>query len=117
MRTIIAGSRTITDYLVVANAIEESGFKITKVISGMAKGVDKLGEIWAHNNNVPVILCPADWEKHGKSAGYKRNIEMADLADALIVIIENNSRGSSHMLAIAKDRGLEVFEKRLTSLA
>ncbi len=113
MKTIIAGSRTITDYTLVEEAINESGFEITKVISGMAKGVDTLGERWAHYNNIGIHLCPADWKKHGKKAGYIRNIEMADIADALIVIIEGESRGSTHMLEIATKKGLQVFCKRL----
>lgn len=113
MKTIIAGSRTITDYAIVEEVIKESGFEITKVISGMAKGVDTLGERWAHYNNIGIHLCPADWKKHGKKAGYIRNIEMADIADALIVIIENKSRGSSHMLSIAKERGLLIYSKHI----
>ena len=113
MKTIIAGSRTITDYALVEEVIKESGFEITKVISGMAKGVDILGEKWAHNNNIGIHLCPANWNENGKMAGYIRNIEMSKIADALIVIIENNSRGSSHMLAIAKKAGLKIFEKHI----
>ncbi len=113
MKTIIAGSRTITDYTLVEEAIKESGFEITKVISVMAKGVDSLGERWAHNNNIGIHLCPANWNKHGKSAGYIRNTEMADIADALVVIIEGESRGSTHMLNIATKKGLQIFCKRV----
>lgn len=115
MKTIIAGSRTITDYNIVEKAILDSRFNITKVISGMAKGVDTLGEKWAHINNIGIHLCPANWNKNGKKAGYMRNVEMADIADALIVIIENNSRGSSHMLTIARERGLLIHEVRINS--
>lgn len=116
MKTIIAGSRTITHYDTVENAIKESGFEITQVVSGMARGVDKLGELWAHYNNIGCYLCPADWNRYGKSAGYRRNVDMANIAEALIVIIENNSKGSSHMLNIAKERGLKIFEKHITTL-
>ena len=113
MKTIIAGSRTINDYALVEEAIKESGFEITKVISGMAKGVDTLGEIWAHRNNIGIHYCPPDWKKFGKSAGYIRNTEMAEIADALIVIIEGESRGSTHMLKIATEKGLQVFCQRV----
>lgn len=116
MKTIIAGSRTINDYALVEEAIKESGFEITKVISGMAKGVDILGERWAHNNNIGIHLCPAKWKREDgtvdRSAGYKRNVEMAEIADALIVIILDDSKGSTHMLNIAKEKGLKIFEKR-----
>ena len=115
MKTIIEGSRTITDYAVVEQAIKESEFKITTVISGMARGVDTLGERWAHENNIDIILCPANWKKYGKKAGYIRNAEMADIAEALIVIIENNSRGSSHMLTIAQDRELLIYSKHINN--
>jgi hypothetical protein len=115
MKTIIAGSRTIIDYDIVEKAILDSGFNITQVISGMAKGVDTLGELWAIKNNKRIIQCPADWNKNGKMAGYMRNIEMANIADALIVIIENNSRGSSHMSVIARDRGLHIHEHHINN--
>ena len=43
MKVIIAGSRNFTDYKVLQDAIKNSGFKITEVVSGGAKGVDSLG--------------------------------------------------------------------------
>lgn len=113
MKTIIAGSRTINDYALVEEAITESGFEITQVVSGMARGVDKLGELWAHYNNIGIHYCPPDWKKFGKSAGYIRNTEMAEIADALIVIIERESRGSTHMLKIATKKGLQIFCQRV----
>jgi hypothetical protein len=116
MKTIIAGSRNITNYDLVESIIIESGFDITKVISGMAKGVDSFGELWAHYNNIGCHLCPAKWKREDgtvdRSAGYKRNVEMAEIADALIVIILDDSKGSTHMLNIAKEKGLKIFEKR-----
>jgi hypothetical protein len=57
---------------------------------------------------------PADWDKYGKSAGYRRNVEMAEYAaengdGGLIVIIRNGSKGSTHMLNIAKEKGLKTY--------
>lgn len=50
MKTIIAGSRTINDYLLVkkliGRAIKYYRVDITEVVSGGAIGVDKLGEKW-----------------------------------------------------------------------
>lgn len=43
MITIVAGSRSITDYEIVKEAIEKSEFDITCIVSGGAKGVDSLG--------------------------------------------------------------------------
>ena len=56
MKTIINGSRTIGDYEVVKKAIELSGIGITKVISGHARGPDRLGEKWAAQNGDETYL-------------------------------------------------------------
>lgn len=108
MKTIIAGSRTITDYDIVKKAVQESGFKITEVVSGTAKGVDSLGEQWALENGVPVKRFPADWNKHGNSAGPIRNEQMGDYSEALIAV-HNGSKGTAHMLEYAIKKGLHVF--------
>ena len=110
MRVIIAGSRDVTELKHVILAVHNSGFDITEVLCGMARGVDELGYIWAEENNIPIAKFPADWDKYGKSAGYKRNEEMAKHADALIAIRKNKSKGTTHMLNIAKDYSLKIYQ-------
>jgi hypothetical protein len=107
MKTIIAGSRTITDYNELLLAIKDSWIPTT-VISGCAKGVDQLGERWAKDNNVPLLSFPANWELYGKSAGYKRNEQMAENAEGLIALWDGHSKGTQHMIDIAKRKGLKV---------
>ena len=112
MRTIIAGSRGITDYRQVCDAVTESCFDVTTVVSGTARGVDQLGEQWARGHGVPVDRFPAQWNRDGKAAGYKRNVVMAILSDALIALWDGKSRGTKHMIEEAKRRGLRVFVYR-----
>lgn len=109
MITIIAGPRSINDISIVEKAIAASGFTITKVVSGTAKGVDKLGERWAIKNDILVELMPADWDKYGKSAGYKRNLAMAEVSEALIAIWDGQSSGAKHMINIARLQKLPTF--------
>ncbi len=109
MKTIIAGSRTITSYDVIQKAIEASGIEITEVVSGRARGVDTLGEDWARTNNIPVTqfpVTPAEWKRYGKRAGYLRNRKMGEYAEALIAIWDGKSRGTGHMIDIADELGL-----------
>lgn len=113
MKVIIAGSRSIFEYNLVEEAVEESGFDISCVVSGMAKGVDVLGEQWAIKHIKNIHYCPANWNKHGKSAGYIRNAEMADIADALIAIWDGKSKGTKHMIDIAKTKGLQIYIKEI----
>ena len=107
MRTIIAGSRDCTDMDVLKTAIADCGWAPTVVISGTARGVDQLGESWAEENKIPCEQYPANWNKYGKSAGYHRNVVMADKAEALIAIWDGKSKGTQLMIHIAKDRGLK----------
>ena len=104
MKTIIAGSRSITDFSIVEEVVEKSGWKnkITEVVSGCARGVDKLGEMWARNHGIPVKRFPADWDKHGRSAGYRRNIDMAKYGDALVAVWRSNSKGTANMVNTMK---------------
>jgi hypothetical protein len=108
MRTIIAGSRTITDQTEVDEAIKNSGFTITEVLSGGARGVDTLGEAWANAHSIPYSIFLADWQQHEKAAGPIRNSEMAANADALILVWDGASRGSQDMLTKAIARGLKI---------
>ena len=113
MRTIIAGSRDIDDMKLLESAIAESKMDITIVVCGEARGVDWLGKEWAISRNIPVHSFPANWSLHGKRAGFIRNTEMAENADALIAVWDGESRGTKMMIDIAKKKGLKVFVKNI----
>lgn len=105
MKTIIADSRSITDYKLVTSIIEDSGFNITEEVCGMARGVDILGLRYALERNITFKLFPVtkeDWKLKGKAAGIFRNILMGDYADALIAIWDGISFGTLHMINYSK---------------
>jgi hypothetical protein len=109
VKCIIAGSRSITECQVVAKAIIASRFIISEVVSGGAKGVDKLGEQLAKFMGKPMKRFPAEWNKHGRGAGYLRNTAMAKYADALIAVWDGKSKGTKHMIDAAREKHLKVF--------
>ena len=109
MRVIIAGSRAGARFSDIEDAIAQSQFDITTVISGAARGVDRIGEQWAGDNGIPTIRFYADWNKYGKAAGYRRNVDMANHADALIAVWNGESKGTQHMINIAKKKELPTF--------
>lgn len=109
MKTIIAGSRSITSFETVRKAVEASNMLISEVVSGGAHGVDSLGEEWARLRGIPIKRFPAKWDFYGRSAGYRRNEEMADYAEALIAVWNGQSNGTRHMIDIARERKLRVF--------
>lgn len=108
-RTIIAGSRGITDLSRIVAACSACGWTISEVVSGAARGVDKLGEQWAYLHGVPVRSFPADWDRLGKTAGRTRNSEMARYADALVAVWDGHSPGTRHMIEQALFYGLHVY--------
>ena len=129
MKVIVAGSRSIIDYNIVYKAIMEAKIeKITEIVSGTAKGVDQMGERWAKENNIPIKKFPANWKnleapgavikrgpygEYNVKAGFDRNKQMAEYAEALICIIQNNSSGSASMIKLAEEHGLQVFVTRI----
>ena len=78
------------------------------IISGGAKGADSLGERFAEQHSLHLTVCKADWNKHGKSAGYIRNSEMADIGDVLLAFWDGKSKGTKHMIDLALKKGLIV---------
>jgi len=109
VRTIIAGSRTVTDPRVLQRALTACGWVPTLVLSGCARGADYLGEMWALEHGVPLDRYPADWNAHGRRAGFIRNEQMAAQADALIALWDGESKGTAHMIETARARGLLVY--------
>jgi len=104
MKLIIAGSRTIENQAAINWHLDDyvSTLDILYtdlvVVSGTAKGVDKLGEYWAESVGAKVEQFPADWEQYGKLAGFRRNRQMAEYADELIAFWDGQSRGTKHMI-------------------
>jgi hypothetical protein len=109
MKTIIAGSRDCTDYNILLSAISNISWKPSTIISGTARGVDRLGKRWAIENNIPLIRMPAQWDKYGKRAGYLRNESMAKISEALIAIWDGISPGTKHMIDVAKNFKLLIY--------
>lgn len=112
MKVIIAGSRNFYSLDTVTEVMASLGWKVDSVVCGASRGADKCGEDWADLHGIQVYRFPADWDTLGKRAGYIRNEEMADNAEALIALWDGKSKGTKHMIDIAKDRGLEVHIHR-----
>jgi len=114
MRVIIAGSRSITDYNLVVEAIKDSKFDITEIVCGAAQGVDSLGERYAKENKIKLSYFYADWSGLGKKAGFVRNEQMGNFSDALIAVYDGYSRGTKHMIDFMQKAKKPVYIKYQT---
>ena len=125
---VIAGSRSITDYFPFEKEMDfimdvmfqgriGTGVPVREehevinpvIISGTARGTDRLGEKWAELRGFPVLRMPADWNTHGKRAGYIRNHKMVRAADAVVVFWDGESRGTRHTMNIAKEMDKPLY--------
>lgn len=114
MKVIVAGGRDFKDYYLLKETLDnfqqEYG-NITEVVSGTAKGVDKLGEQYANENNIHIKRFVPDWEGLGKKAGHVRNRQMGDYAKEhngmLAAFWDKQSRGTKGMIDYAKNIGLK----------
>ncbi|KKM08597.1 hypothetical protein LCGC14_1723590 [marine sediment metagenome] len=112
MKLIIAGGRDYTFSpadIINLDKLNER-IKVDEVVSGQARGADTCGELWAKSLGIPVKQFPADWEKYGKQAGFIRNAEMAQYADA--VVLFPGGKGTEHMYNIARKHKLTIYDWR-----
>lgn len=112
-RVIIAGTRDFSDYQLLhdkCDAILSAKRKDSNIIivSGTARGADRLGERYARERGYEIRQFPADWLNDEKKAGPVRNAKMADNADALIAFWDGQSRGTKNMIETARRKGLAV---------
>ena len=112
VRLIISGSRDFYDYGVVNEEVcfwwLDHDTPDIEVVSGCARGVDRLGERVAGHQGFPVKRFRAKWDKYGKPAGPIRNRKMAKYADALLAFPSKESTGTRDMIEQAEAAGLDV---------
>lgn len=116
MKVLVCGSRHFNDddwLHEVLNKIHDpwnNAFNIKEIIHGCAPGADSLAREYAKAYSIPCREFPALWELHGKSAGFRRNEQMLDEGhpDRVVAFWDGESRGTEHMIYIAKRDGIPV---------
>ena len=111
LKVVIAGGRDFDDYNKLKTSCDRvlSDVETVEVVSGRARGADKLGEQYAKERDYKLHLFPADWDRYGRSAGYKRNVQMANFADVVIVFWNGKSVGTKHMIDIVKKQNKPII--------
>ncbi len=113
MRIIVAGGRYFNDYELLKQRLDFFlSFKFItediEIVSGKATGADTLGERYARENGYPVKEFYAQWNTHGKRAGYLRNKDMAEYATHCVCFWDGESKGTQHMIQLAKEYNLPI---------
>jgi hypothetical protein len=110
MKVLVCGGRDYNKTSMVFFVLDSLRPRPTQIISGNARGADKLGEMWAQQNNVACRVFPANWDKYGKRAGYLRNQQMLDEGIPDLVIAFPGGNGTKMMMSIAEAADIKVIE-------
>lgn len=111
MYIAIVGSRSFNDYSLMKSEcsfIDEND----TIVSGGAKGADSLAKRLSHNIGCKYLEYPAQWDLYGKSAGYRRNVDIIKRADVVLAFWDGKSKGTKHSIGLAEqhNRLLKVIE-------
>lgn len=113
-RLLVCGSRDFDDEAYLSHVldlilVQKPGLVI---VEGCARGADRMAERYGQRNDLYIEHYPADWNTHGRKAGFLRNTQMADTRpDAVIAFYRNPSQpsvGTQMMVRIARERGIPV---------
>jgi hypothetical protein len=109
-KVIVAGGRDFTDTDLLKHTLDKlfSQRDDIEVVTGMARGADTLALKYAKDNKYQVARFPAKWKVHGNSAGFERNKVMARYADACVCFWDGKSKGTAHMILMARHYGLNL---------
>ncbi len=104
MRLGVVGSRDFGDDELVWSTLDwvHATYGITEIISGGARGPDRESVRWAKANNIPVTEHLADWEKHGRAAGYIRNHDIVTDSERILAFWDGVSKGTYHSITLAR---------------
>lgn len=111
-RVLVTGSRTWTDEALIREQFKilngmYYGRREITLIHGTAVGVDTMAEKIAQSFGWNIERYPADWNTHGKRAGYIRNAEMVKAnPDICLAFIHNESRGATMCADLAEKAGI-----------
>jgi hypothetical protein len=110
IRLAVVGSRSFDDYwrlcIKLDKIARDTGIVI---VSGGAKGADKLAERYANARGLELHVFPAHWDMFGKKAGMMRNREIIQNCDGLIAFWDGVSEGTANIIGLAKKAGKKLW--------
>ena len=115
-RILVTGSREFTDRAIVLHAlydaVKDYGDTVPVIVHGdCLRGADRLAKQIAQAACWPTEPHPANWDRYGKGAGFRRNAEMAAAgADVCLAFFRAGAanRGTGHCVMLAEMYGIPV---------
>jgi len=102
MRLAIVGSREFTNYQKLKDILDPFKEQVSLVVSGGARGADRLAERWADDSGIEKMIIKAEWEKYGDAAGFMRNEDIVINCNKCIAFWDGKSSGTKSTIAFCK---------------
>lgn len=111
MIVLACGGRDYADQKTVDTVLDalNMGGSVELLIEGGAAGADRLAREWARKKGIHVATVNAMWEKHGPSAGPKRNAAMLLLNPTQLVAFPGGT-GTASMIRLATAKGVAILD-------
>lgn len=77
---------------------------VTEIVSGGAKGVDTSAREYAQANGLKLTEFLPEYQKYGRGAPLKRNLQIIDYADAVIAFWDGTSKGTKYVIDNCKKK-------------
>lgn len=105
----IVGSRDFPHLISVWNLVMFLLPSNARVVSGGARGVDRVAEKAAIKRGLPrPLIFKPDWST-GRGAGFARNKIIIEESDIVIAFWHNRSRGTADSIGHAKRLGKKIY--------
>ena len=110
IKLAIIGSRDFEDFALLEREVlaHFDVADISLIVSGGARGADKLGEVFAKKYKIETLIFLPQWDVYGKSAGFRRNKDIVENAD-VVMAFWNGSKGTAHIIKLAEESGKKVI--------
>lgn len=110
VRLAIVGGRDFQDYELLKRSIDElcKLHEVVTIVSGGATGADTLGERYAKEKGLNTIIHKPEWDRYGRSAGFRRNRLIVKDSDVVAAFWDGASRGTKSTIDLAEEAGLEL---------
>ena len=110
MKIAVIGSRN----LIVQDLSRYLPENVTEIVSGGARGIDTCAREYAKAHGIKLTEFLPEYEKYGRSAPLKRNLQIINYADSVLAFWDGQSRGTKFVIDNCKNRDKKVMIILLT---
>lgn len=104
MKTAVIGSRG----LIVNDLGKYLPEGTTEIVSGGARGIDSCAREYALAHNIRLTEFLPEYEKFGKAAPLKRNLQIIEYSDIVLAFWDGSSRGTKYVIDNCRQMGVKV---------